>query len=486
MKAGPGRAIKPTICDGRHIGEVATCDTGHIKSPKWGRLMITQAVTLQHDATIGRRLRNIGIALTVATTAFGFYWFFYGGSVYTAVLLLFFLALSLLGRLGRFLLFRGKQYLARSEPAESLHDPRPPVVLLRPFRLDAATPVLVPQPFQNQTQGPHRDPSKSDFFEYAAGVPKLYVRKGRTFEHSREDFTTSEEYIAKSLSSIGPLVALGRPGEAFPPPGAHRFHETDQTWKDRVVDLLRKARIVILFPGTSEALNWETMTAFRELKPEQLVILDVGTDTPRQYEVLTRICKETTGKWLPHPRNLGLAKENCITFDEGWVARIRQLDKPRWRSSAARLHNALEPVFRANGIKWSPLPLSMGEVPWLLAMASPFAIFLYSFDWSMMGVTSLLAMASFFAIFLYFFCLPLVLTKPNDVAPLALAYKLLSWFPPPVAGGYPTRAASRRRETPPNPSESILPSTDETIDILVSRYRQQCPPQPANPPAQMT
>jgi len=43
-----------------------------------------------------------------------------------------------------------------------------------------------------------------------------------------------------------------------------------------------------------------------------------------------------------------------------------------------RLHNTLEPVFRANGIRWSPLPPSMGEVTWLLAMATFFATFLYN------------------------------------------------------------------------------------------------------------
>ena len=190
--------------------------------------------------------------------------------------------------------------------------------------------------------------------------------------------TTLEECIAKTLRPIGPLVALGRPGEAFPPPGGARFHETDQTWKHRVLDLLRRARIVILIPGTSQALNWEIMTAFRELKPQQLVILGVGKDTPRQYDVLMLMFKEATGRWLPHPGHLGVARKTGITFDESWVPRILRLGAPRWRSAGARLHYGLEPVFRANGIKWHPLPLSMGEfvVP-LLSLASLYAVPLF-------------------------------------------------------------------------------------------------------------
>jgi hypothetical protein len=50
-----------------------------------------------------------------------------------------------------------------------------------------------------------------------------------------------------------------------------------------------------------------------------------------------------------------VAKETGITFDEGWTPRILRLGDSRWRSVDARWHYALEPVFRANGIKWSPL-----------------------------------------------------------------------------------------------------------------------------------
>jgi hypothetical protein len=304
--------------------------------------MTTQAVTRQHDAAVGQRLRNISIALVIVATALWLYMWLYG--VLSGIFFVFAVCFVASYRLCRFLVFRGKQYLARSKPAVSLNDPRPPVVLLRSFQSDALYSALYGQVRQHIT----------------TAVPRAGFTDVFWWDLVLGNLPTFEEFIAKSLHPIGPLVALGRPEEAFPPPGAARFHETDQSWKNRVVDLLRRARVVILIPGASQALNWETMTAFRELKPRQLVILGVGTDTPHQYKALARIFKEATGRRLPHPRRLGAGEQTAITFDEGWVPRILRLGG--WRSVCARLHNGLEPVFRANGIKWHPLPRSMKEV----------------------------------------------------------------------------------------------------------------------------
>ena len=177
-----------------------------------------------------------------------------------------------------------------------------------------------------------------------------------------------EQDFAAAVRPFGPLVAIGRPSEALPPPGAApRFRETDQTWKDRVVDLLRRARLVILVPGTSEPLHWEITTAFQELKPQQLLIM-VGSNTPREYEALSQIFKKATGRDFPDRWRLGRAEKTGITFDEGWTPRILRLRAPYWRRSSspfasfADWHYGLEPVFRANGIEWHPLPLSKKDV----------------------------------------------------------------------------------------------------------------------------
>jgi hypothetical protein len=303
-----------------------------------------------HDAIIGKRLRTIGFALIVASLAimaatFLIIFALEVRNQYSILVLVFcqtLLPIALIF-IGIFLLYRGRQYLARVDSAERLLDPRPPVVLLRPFQSDASGEDVI---------------SHGGVF---AGDPAWYIY-------------TFEEHLAAALRPIGPLVALGQPEEALAPVGASRLYETNETWKDSVVDLFRKARIVVLIFDTSSSVLWETVTALRMLKPRQLLILGVGRDTPREYEALSRMFKETTGRELPDLGSFGpaikrqiLEERSGIIFGEDWTPRILRLRAPFWRAFAgswtgAHVHYGLEPVFRANGIAWRPFPVSALEV----------------------------------------------------------------------------------------------------------------------------
>jgi hypothetical protein len=215
------------------------------------------------------------------------------------------------------LTFKAKQYRARSETADRVQDSRQPVVLLRPFQSDATT------------------------------FSRLQQQEGEYFD--QHSLTTLEEDLAEVVRPIGPLVALGRPHEAIPPVGAARIYESNQSWQDRVVDLLKTARLVILVPGTSKALLWETAVAFRELQPRQLLILRVGENSRRTYAVLRRIFEEATGQEFPQ-RRLLLRVGTALIFDEGWVPRILPVRMARTKRTG-HLRSDLEPFFQANGLE---------------------------------------------------------------------------------------------------------------------------------------
>jgi hypothetical protein len=185
-----------------------------------GHLITTQAVAWQHDTTVGQRLRNISIALAIVVTALWLYMWLYAGTLFV-----FAACFVASGWLYRFLAFRSKQYLARSKPADSLDDPRPPVVLLRPFLLDA-----------------HYSGWGGQVLQQITTVPQLSITDVFSWDLVLRNLPTFEEYIAKSLHAIGPLVALGRPEEALPPPGAARLS------RDRPI--LEKSRCRSLKEGT--------------------------------------------------------------------------------------------------------------------------------------------------------------------------------------------------------------------------------------------
>jgi hypothetical protein len=300
-----------------------------------------------HDAIIGQCLKIIGTAVLALAVCVWLSSFF----LHTLSLEFLFI-FAALGLSSAFLLFKGKQYLARSKSAEFLLDSGPLVVLLRPFETD--TKVL--------------RRAKRNSYSIFGPNKILDLFTGKYFD---------EEDLAEAVRPIGRLVTVGDPGQALPLPGAARFHETDQTWKDRVIDLMRRARVVILVPSTSEALLWEITTAFQRLKPQQLLILGLGTDT-QGHEALSQIFKKTTGQEFPDRRYLGHSESTGVIFDVGWVPRILRVRAPFWRfmlgaRGAVDLRYGLEPVFRANGIEWHPPPVKeevWGIAVWLITLGA--------------------------------------------------------------------------------------------------------------------
>ena len=91
------------------------------------------------DAIIGRRLKSIGYALYALTMCVGAYYGWYGPFPFGEGGFYFFVTFGALGFLSGFLVFKGQQYLARSESdLDRLVNSGPPaVVLLRPFESDA-------------------------------------------------------------------------------------------------------------------------------------------------------------------------------------------------------------------------------------------------------------------------------------------------------------------------------------------------------------
>src|SRR5262245_7370739 len=96
-----------------------------------------------HDAMVGKRLRRIGVALIAGSLAMmtitAATWSMVSSAVLSqysvALVAPVFLSIPLI-TIGVFLLYRGRQHLARVDSAERLRDPRPPVVLLRAFQSD--------------------------------------------------------------------------------------------------------------------------------------------------------------------------------------------------------------------------------------------------------------------------------------------------------------------------------------------------------------
>ena len=115
---------------------------------------------------------------------------------------------------GAFLSWRGRQYAAQASVESLINDAKPHLLYLRPFRSDYTT--------------------------------------GR--EVFRAEFaTTEEEQLADVLRPFGELVAIGRPGEGLPTPGAARIYSSDEKWKEVVKRQLQTARLAVIMAAVGDS-----------------------------------------------------------------------------------------------------------------------------------------------------------------------------------------------------------------------------------------
>ena len=146
-----------------------------------------------------------------------------------------------------------------------------------------------------------------------------------------------EDMIRHAFREMGPILAIGNPGEKLPQTGATRayFSRSDeQGWKQKVGELLADSQLVLLQVGDSPGLGWEVEHAVDTLAstPTCLVLC---IPTPRQgllgllskrlrerrrkrmYQAFRELHGSTFPKGLPEK----IGNEQFICFDQDWTPR---------------------------------------------------------------------------------------------------------------------------------------------------------------------
>jgi hypothetical protein len=84
---------------------------------------------------------------------------------------------------------------------------------------------------------------------------------------------SEEEQMVNVLRRIGPVVALGAPGERVPMLGAARDYVAEGHWRDWVLDKLQVAALTIIRVSDKDAFWWEVEMAARHVPPERTAFL---------------------------------------------------------------------------------------------------------------------------------------------------------------------------------------------------------------------
>jgi len=216
---------------------------------------------------------------------------------------------------------RGKRLAARKGEDILKNDPRPPVLYLRAFKDDEIT-----------------------------------SQSGTDLGAARISFTTEEERLAKGFQDIGPMVAIGIPTEELPLTGAARIYVDDSEWRDRALELMEQARLVVLRIGPTEGLQWEFAMANWQLPSAKLILLVPAGKAA--YEAFSEHANLRLRKPLPeYPGRVKRLPDATIIalvrFAADWTPHLILLAKPGWRAGkplAKALKSALEPVCHDLGI----------------------------------------------------------------------------------------------------------------------------------------
>lgn len=140
---------------------------------------------------------------------------------------------------------RSRQYDAIDATEAMRLDPRPPVLYLRSFADDGA--VLL-------------------------GDASSLARRSAALIAP----TDPEQEMSMILGAIGPVIAIGKPGEPLPELGAARLYVSNDAWQAKVCELMRMARLVVLRIGASPGLLWEIEQALAIVPHQRLVFAMLG------------------------------------------------------------------------------------------------------------------------------------------------------------------------------------------------------------------
>jgi hypothetical protein len=129
--------------------------------------------------------------------------------------------------LGLIILRSGRRRASRLYQKIQLTDTRAPVLFLRSFRQDG-------RPLEDDSRGV---------------LHALLPRGGLP--------QTLDEVLLECAAQVGPLVAIGRPGEAIPPLGAARQYCRGDEWTDVVTQLAQAAPWIAMSVDDTQGIGWE-------------------------------------------------------------------------------------------------------------------------------------------------------------------------------------------------------------------------------------
>ncbi len=106
------------------------------------------------------------------------------------------------------------------------------------------------------------------FTDDVAGIPPNMLIPRWTWRRKR-----LEETIGEQLTTAGPFVAIGKPGEQLPQLGASRLYVGDSEWQAVVQSYIAQSDLIIVIAGDTHWVQWELANVIRQDRIAGLLIV---------------------------------------------------------------------------------------------------------------------------------------------------------------------------------------------------------------------
>lgn len=157
-----------------------------------------------------------------------------------------------------------------------------------------------------------------------------------------------EQAIAAWLTTFGPLIAIGNPGEKLPQIGAARAYLSDDEWQPQVLQWMDDALFIIMMAGATPWITWELHRIVERGHAHQLFIVVPPRDKGQRWPHVVESMRSTP--WFPaldHLDPTGLLVVRLLP--DGWVRAVRSRGRGMEQDYQLALAISVFQAFRQQG-----------------------------------------------------------------------------------------------------------------------------------------
>ena len=230
--------------------------------------------------------------------------------------------------------------------------------------------LILAKRFSARPRATHDAPHASVLYLRSFTADEDLSRRPRMLGHLLWSLT-EEEQLVEALREVGPVVAIGRPGERLPRLGATRIYVDDEDWQRRIRSWFERAILVVIHVPSNPTIGvtWELERSLIAVPRSRLVLL-LPKDSNALEWITWKLQEHGLTPLLPQELPHGPYRSSCSGFvhftDDGKAAFSPLVKPPFFRRSFSEalvpvFRLALQPVIVRRVGCWKPLPLGFGN-----------------------------------------------------------------------------------------------------------------------------